>query len=83
MKKFKKVEDMDRDFLPDLVHDRRVGMRTARTAEKELMKYGFTEDVARALMRTFNKMSGADVRGYKKTPPQFEAWTRRGSKKDL
>jgi hypothetical protein len=80
MKKLKKVEDMDPDFLPDLVQDRRMGMRTARTAEEELMKYGFTRDVARAFMRTLDPLSGADVRGYKKTPPQLEAWSKRGRK---
>lgn len=80
MRKLKKVEDMDPDFLPDLVFDRRMGLRTARTSEQELMKYGFSEDVARVLLQSFNKMTAADVRGYKKTPPQFEAWTKRGRK---
>jgi hypothetical protein len=80
MRKLKKVEDMDPDFLPDLVFDRRVGMRTARTSEQELMKYGFSEDVARVLLQSFNKMTAADVRGYRKTPPQLEEWRKRGRK---
>jgi hypothetical protein len=80
MKKLKKIEDMDPDFIPDLVLHRRLGLRTARTSEQELMKYGFSEDVARVFLQSFNKMTGADVRGYKKTPPQFEAWTKRGRK---
>lgn len=80
MKKLKKIEDMDPEFLPQLVHDRRVGMRTTVTAQEEMMKYGFTRDVARALMASFNRMTGADVRGYSKTPPALVPWTKRGRK---
>jgi hypothetical protein len=59
----------DHNDIIEVLADLKRGLRTTKTATAELVKLGFTEDVARALMKSMKKVSTVELQGYSKQTP--------------
>jgi hypothetical protein len=47
------------------------GLRTLKTATAEMVRMGFTVDVAQAMLKAMKKENIVDIRGYSKQPPHL------------
>ena len=61
----------EHDDIIEVFTDYRSGLRTLKTATAELVKMGFTVDVAQAMLKAMKKENIIDIRGYSKQPPHL------------
>ena len=66
----------EHDDIIEVFTDLNRGLRTVKTATAELVKMGFTADVAKALIKDMRKESIVGIRGYSKQPPHLLKATR-------
>jgi hypothetical protein len=59
------------DDIIEVFTDYRSGLRTMKTATAEMVKMGFTVDVAQAMLKAMKKENIIDIRGYSKQPPHL------------
>jgi hypothetical protein len=56
------------DDIIEVFTDYRSGLRTLKTATAEMVKMGFTVDVAQAMLKAMKKENILDIRGYRSSP---------------
>lgn len=61
----------EHDDIIEVFTDYRSGLRTLKTATAEMVKMGFTVDVAQAMLKAMKKENILDIRGYSKQPPNL------------
>ena len=66
----------EHDDIIEVFTDYRYGLRTLKTATAEMVRMGFTVDVAQAMLKAMKKENIVDIRGYSKQPPHLLKATR-------
>jgi hypothetical protein len=61
----------EHDDIIEVFTDYKYGLRTLKTGIAEMVKLGFTEDVAYAMLRAMKKENVIAIRGYSKQPPEL------------
>ena len=66
----------EHDDIIGVFKDYRYGLGTLKTATAEMVRMGFTVDVAQAMLKAMKKENIVDIRGYSKQPPHLLKATR-------